>query len=265
MTISISQYSKLSALQWEEKIFYRAVNVKFPYQLKELVDNMYPKKIAKIEDMLYNQPLTIPAGLDRQGVLAYIDEYQNFLNDKIKRLTEKYAICTKMLSLRESKAVFDKGDYKMHGTLYYIDYASGNDANDGLEANNDHAWKTTNKYTTTTVRTAGDIAYVRANKTETCTADIVTDENGTSSAYNYIIGCDATVNDPWNDDSDVKPTIDFNDGAYQINLTSDAYWWLERLNIIQSADTNGNVYLSSAYQVYIKSCNITSHGTRFHA
>ena len=63
MTIDIS-YSKLTASQWEEKIFYRAVNVKFPYQLDDLIKNVYPKKIAKLKERLSNRTITFNGDWD---------------------------------------------------------------------------------------------------------------------------------------------------------------------------------------------------------
>ena len=119
------------------------------------------------------------------------------------------------------------------------------------------SWKTINQYTTTTVRSAGDIAYVRANQTHTQNAaDIVFDEDGTLDSYISIIGCDATTNDPWNDDSDVKSIIDFADSAYGFAIIGDDYWWIERLDIRQSADGIGMMYLT-ATGTYLKSCDFS--------
>lgn len=123
------------------------------------------------------------------------------------------------------------------------------------------SWKTINQYTTTTARTEGDIAYIRANMVHTQGAvDITFDEWGTPNAYISIIGCDATTNDPWHDASNTLPTIDFADGAYQMTLAAgDDYWYLERLNIIQSADTLGNLYINASDGTYIKNCTITDN------
>lgn len=122
------------------------------------------------------------------------------------------------------------------------------------------SWKTINQYTTTTARTAGDIAYLRANMTHTQgAADIVMDEDGTVAAYISIIGCDSVTNDPWHDASDVLPTIDFGDATYDIAISGDDYWYLERLNIIQSADTVGNVKVDGSDGLYMKGCNITDN------
>jgi hypothetical protein len=115
-----------------------------------------------------------------------------------------------MLDLRLKKSVKDIGEYKMHGTVYYIDLTNGDDANDGLEANDDHSWLTIAKYTSVTVRTAGDIAKVRANTTQVIGANVIFDEDGTTDALISIIGCDSVVNDPWGDASDVRPIFDLN-------------------------------------------------------
>jgi hypothetical protein len=109
------------------------------------------------------------------------------------------------------------------------------------------SWKTINKYTTTTARTAGDIAYLRANMTHTQgAADIICDEVGTSALYISLIGCNATqVVDPWHDASDALPVIDFNNGAYQMNLARN-FWFFKNLSIKNSNDANGIIYINYA-------------------
>jgi len=240
ISINIKQFDKLSPSQWEEKIFYRGVQVKFPEQLKYLIDEMYPEKIARLAERLKEDSLN--------------EEDAEFLNAKILRLTDKYATCKKMYDLRQAKAVPIKGEWAMHGTVYYIDLDGGNDGADGLGTGT--AWLTLEKYTTTTVRTAGDIAYVRANTTETVGAnDIVFDEDGTVNAYISIIGCDSVANDPWSDSSDVRPIIDFGDQIKNMAFDTDDYWKLERLDIMQSADVAGIIYCNKS-DIYILNCII---------
>lgn len=150
------------------------------------------------------------------------------------------------------------------GTNYYIDYDNGSDDANGLSV--DHAWKTITKYTTTTVRTPGDVAYLRSGITwdqGTEAADITFDEDGTIDDYIKIIGCGKVSegdSDPWGDDSSVKPIIDFEDAEYQINLANDNYWWLERLDIRQSSDSSGQIYITESENIYIKSCDISDSG-----
>lgn len=123
-------------------------------------------------------------------------------------------------------------------TYYYID-----------------AWKTINKYTTTTTRTAGDRAFVRANQTHTTTADIVMDESGDVDTWIKLIGCDSSVNDPWHDGSSVKPIVDFGDAAYQVYLNNDNFWWFERIVFQQSSDVYSGVYIYGVYTGYFKDCS----------
>jgi len=257
MNVDISKFEKLTPSQWEEKIFYRAVNVKYPQQLKELLD-MYPAKIARLNEQ-WKMPIpNLTLDMDRELREAQIDEWQNYLNEKIKRLNEKLAVCTKMLSLRESKSVSDKKEWEMHGTTYYIDFVGGDDGNDGLSTGT--AWKTINKYTTTTVRTAGDIAKLRANVTWLPTADIRMDEDGTVNSYIELRGC-SVADDPWGDGSNVKPIINFGDQEYQILLSGDEYWKLNNLDIIQSTDTAGNVYIvGNSFGAYFLNCIIRDNG-----
>lgn len=154
--------------------------------------------------------------------------------DKIERLKDKLATCLKELELRANKQIVRSN---FHDTVYYIDLTAGDDAKDGLSTGN--AWKTIEKYTTTTVRTAGDIAYVRANTTEAKNGTISFDEDGTPASPISVIGCDATVHDPWGDASNTKPIIDFGHNANSyFHLAFDDYWCLTRLDI---KDGNGSV------------------------
>lgn len=101
------------------------------------------------------------------------------------------------------------------------------------------AWKTISQYTSVTGRSPGDIAYVRANTDEIRTANGVFDEAGSVAEYVQIIGCDSVVNDPWEDGSDVKPIIDFNDASYYMELES-AFWKITKMHFRQGGGTNGN-------------------------
>lgn len=107
------------------------------------------------------------------------------------------------------------------------------------------SWKTINKAFTTTVRTAGDIVYIRANQTHDCSAaSIVCDEDGDVDLWIKVIGCDATTNDPWNDDSNVDPIIDFGNAAYALIPASDKYWWFENFVFTKSDNSGGCVQCS---------------------
>ena len=123
------------------------------------------------------------------------------------------------------------------------------------------AIKTIGYYTSTLVRSAGDIAYVRANTTQTIAADVVFDENGDKDDFIYIIGCDATTNDPWGDASDTKPTIDCNGGSYSIYPDGDDYWKFTRLIFTNSTDPLGVVYPNNVQGTYLDSCDITESTT----
>lgn len=229
-------YKELDKKAWLEKIAYRGITRNSQKDI-DWWKEMYPRKIADIRQELANgivvdthEPLT-----KEQYAQAY-DEKLTYLKGKEARLLDKLAAVLKEEEYRKAGTVV-RTDLHDQGT-YYIDYTNGNDSNDGLSTG--QAWKTINKYTTTTARTAGDIAYVRANQTHDCSgADIVFDEDGDEDNWIKIIGCDATDNDPWDDDSDVRPVIDFGDAAYQVNCSGDRYWWLENLWFYRSGDSAG--------------------------
>jgi len=122
------------------------------------------------------------------------------------------------------------------------------------------AAKTITKFTTTEVRTAGDVLYLRANITWTQgteAVDIICDEDGTLDSYIKIIGCgkvgDGDI-DSWVDDNATLPIVDFEDAAFQIKFTSEHYWYLERIDFKQSADTTGALSASVSEYLYLKDC-----------
>lgn len=128
------------------------------------------------------------------------------------------------------------------------------------------AWLTANKYTTTTVRSVGDIAWVRANTSIAQGAeavDIGFDESGTTAARIEIRGCQKeatqTGYDKWSDVSDVLPIVDFEDAAYQANLDMN-YWKIENMEFRQSADLNGQIYVSYVIGNHLKNCKINDGG-----
>jgi len=117
------------------------------------------------------------------------------------------------------------------------------------------AYNTIEEYTTTSARSAGDIAYVRANTDEIPGADIICDEDGWNSALIYIIGCDSVTNDPWSDGSDVKPIIDNNSGSYGLRFEADKYWQVERLSFKNSSSSSGAVFVERNVYTLLKDCD----------
>lgn len=255
-------YNELTPSEWESKILFRGIAVKFDSQL-EALKQLYIGKIDRIRQRLRgNWSVTITPSVG--NVLKTTEQMADELFGQIQRLLakearllDKFAAVCKEIELREKKLV----SRTPHGTTYYIDYDNGSDSNDGLSTTN--AWKTLTKYTTTTVRTPGDIAYLRANivwDQGTEAIDVTFDEDGTIDNYIKIIGCDSVVNDPWSDSSDVLPIIDFQDAAYQVAFDSDDYWWLERVHFKQSNDAAGCVFSNYCVSIYLKSCTV-SDGT----
>jgi hypothetical protein len=126
------------------------------------------------------------------------------------------------------------------------------------------AWRTVEQFTTTTTRTAGDLAYVRANTTENvAAAAIAFDEAGTNIAYIEIRGASST-DDPWHDASNVLPILNFQDSAASYALVNKDFWKFTRLSFIQSAYGSGNVSLATnPDKIYFSGCNFAdnSHAT----
>jgi hypothetical protein len=206
---------------------HRGLHIKFKEQLDWLKD-FYPEKISRLKTYLDDMIA---------GHVPSIEEEILFIQKKIKRLSGKYE--TTLNEIKGRKL----GHFKKrpeHGTLYYIDLDGGNDGNDGLSIG--QAWLTLEKYTTVTARSAGDIAKVRANTTQTKTdADIVLDEDGSVDERIEIRGCSSS-DDPWGDGSDVRPILTFDDNEYRIYPSHDHFWKISRLIVKKSGHTNGNIY-----------------------
>ena len=116
------------------------------------------------------------------------------------------------------------------------------------------SWLTLSKAATTLA--AGEICYVRANTSEVIGASVSFTNDGTPSAPISIVGCDATTNDPWDDDSDVLPLIDFNGGAYRLSIIVDDWWFLTRLHLFNSHSTSGSIYVDQSGGLKVSSCKI---------
>ena len=258
-------YKDLDQKGWETKIKYQDIVKRSQKDFDWLIP-MYTKKIAAIREQLRETGFDIKViPQNEDGSNKSSEEIVNEMNQQLEqinylvakeaRLLDKLAVCLKEVELRKDGKVVRTDIH--NAADYYIDYGSGNDANNGLSTG--QAWKTITKYTTTTVRVHGDRAFLRAHRTWTQgteATDINFDEDGTVDDYISIIGCDATTNDPWGDASDVKPIIDFEDAAYQVYLNSDNYWWLERCDFRQSNDGNGCIYIVSVDRTVLKDCVI---------
>lgn len=215
---SLEDCSDLSKNEWNKKIKWRSLHVKHNDQLEYLRD-FYPKKIQRILNHL-NESLEM---LDGERLMC---------EAKILRLKDKYATTLKEIEFRETKT-FDRDPI---GTTYYIDYVNGNDSHAGTATGT--AWKTINKYTTTTSRTPGDVAYLRANQVHNETStDIVFDENGNLTDYIELRGASST-DDPWSDGSDVKPIVSFCATTNTFYIYQDDFWKFKDFEIINSSDTS---------------------------
>lgn len=226
---------------WNSKSAYRGVDKKYLDLLEPLLFD-YPAKIDRLYKRLLEleeqYEVFIKNGKLKQKDLEDVDEYI-FLKIKIDRLADKY------LTVQKEKEGRDLGIFKrteLHHTDYFIDLDAGNDANTGLSIA--QSWLTLAKYTTTTARTAGDRAFVRANTSEVMGASLAFDENGNQDNLIQIIGCDSVINDPWTDGSDVKPTLSFGDGNFSAIPAGDSFWKISRLGIKESGSNNGNIYFS---------------------
>jgi hypothetical protein len=254
--------------------YWRGLQHKYDQQLLDVVELYKNKGKALIDE--YKRRLNEMDELISGAGISIVDFKSDMkaLVAKALRLADKYRAVRYEIEGRQ-KGFFVR---KPVGTTYYIDFVDGLDTNDGLSITT--AWKTLEKYTTVTVRTAGDIAKVRANRTQTKTdANLNFDEDGTGADYIHLKGCSIT-DDPWGDQSDVRPILNFNNAVYYLDLDADDFWHLYRLEIKNSSSSQvvriatnirrtylenliiqiGNGYRaltgSGVYQAVIKDCEI---------
>lgn len=246
---------KADRLSWtaqNDVSYIRGLHHKYDQQLFDVIEQ-YKEKYQRLVER-YKEYLDDIQGKITNFSISQADLKGELLalKDKVIRMADKYWAVRWEIEGRKLD-IFKRTPV---GTLYYIDLDAGNDANDGLGTGT--AWLTLEKYTTVTVRSAGDIAYVRANTDQTGTQPVNFDEDGNKDNYISIIGCDSVNHDPWGDASDVKPIYDQNSGAYHLNLAGDDFWWIQRLNI-----KNGSEYgvkTDSIHSLYLKDCEYYQTG-----
>ena len=232
--------------------YWRGLHHKYDQQLLNAVVQYKDKGKRLIEE--YKRRLDEMDELIARAGISIVDFKSDMraLVAKVLRLADKYWAVRYEIEGRQ-KGFFVR---KPVGTTYYIDLNTGNDANDGLSIST--AWLTIEKYTSVTVRSAGDIGYVRANTTETQgTADINFDEHASLASRIYLIGCDATTNDPWGDASDIKPIINRNAANYRV-LFDVNYWTLKRLVLRNSIHQYPFWWYASNYSV-VEDCEFKDH------
>lgn len=228
--------------EWEAETFDRGLHHKFD---KQLVD----AKVDLLENL--NQTIEHISTPEMWGGSA---ENLIALTDKRDRIKQKIVAVDKEQELRAGGA-----KRTPVGTTYYIDYGSGDDANDGLSTGN--AWKTINKYTSVTVRSAGDIAKLRAGVVWDQGASgedkrIDYDENGLFVSYITMKGCDS-VDDPWGDADDTHPIINFNGEAYNLYMIGRSYWHHQQIDVTGGSHASqGMVYMSFSQCNKFTSCKL---------
>jgi len=221
-SMDFTSFESITDNELNQKLIEKGTYLKHDYQLEQLKE-MYPRKIKVFNDMIEESP--------------YQEQKDEYIIER-DRLIEKYKVVLLEEEVRKNELFYRNPV----GTTYYIDCENGNDGAAGTAIGT--AWETIRQYTTTTVRTAGDIGIIRANTECNQTADIIFDEDGTSDQYIQLIGANS-INDPWSDSSDVKPIIDFNGGNFNVYLAGDTYWKFNNLNIKSSTDSSGLFRMSS--------------------
>lgn len=245
--------------QRDDELHFRSLYVKHDPQLAALT-SMYERKIKVIVER-YDR---IRQGLEHPGIYGTPVE-EELLNweAKICRLAEKlrdtrFEIRGRVLGNLERDPI---------GTEYFIDLDGGNNGNTGLSPA--QAWLTLEQYTTTTARSPGDIAWVRAATSEVIAANIACDEDGTKSQPIYIIGCSSgsgsgsDEEDPWGDDEDTRPIVDANGSASRFEMVGDHFWTVENMDFKSTLGSGYPCFNLSAYGAVLRNCRFydSKHAT----
>jgi len=115
--------------------------------------------------------------------------------------------------------------------------------------------------TTDSVRSPGDIIYMRANLTYTYKGvHVVFDEDGTISLPITLQGCSSTI-DPWGDASDVVPIIDFGGTAVRLLIDGDDFWTRKNLDARNSIDVFGALGAINCQGTQIINCKTSGNTT----
>jgi hypothetical protein len=120
-----------------------------------------------------------------------------------------------------------------------------------------NSFKNISQFTTAgSARSPGDKCYVRANQTHNlASTSLGFDEDGSVSAFIYLIGCNATQGvDPYHDGSDVRPTLDFGATTAYVQISGDYWWYIQNLDVRGSTSSNGNISLTAAIGTVIDNC-----------
>lgn len=232
--------------QRNDQLYFRSLYVKHEWQL-EWLGPMFEKKLARLVERYEAM---------RQGLANVpadaLEEALGAVQSKIERI----ALKARDTQFEIRGRVLDTLKRNPIGTTYYCDLDAGNNANDGLSP--EYPWLTIEQYTTTSVRSPGDILYVRAGTSEIPGGDINHDEDGTITQPIYIIGASSeSGEDPWGDAVDTKPIIDFNNGAYTWYINDDFSWEFQRLSIEGSGDNaydSANLSINSVSAFLARSC-----------
>ena len=237
--------------QWDDKCTALTAHIKYDQQLLD-IQAMYQAKLIQ----MVNRYERVRDNFSSEFSPALLDTEESTtltaIKEKAVRLVDKWRTVNKEIEGR-SKGFFVRTPV---GTLYYIDLDGGNDGANGLTIGT--AWLTLEQYTTTTVRAAGDIAYVRANTDEQPAGNIVFDEDGAFPILPIsIIGADSVINDPWGDASDVKPIIDFNAQARRVQINDDQLWVFKRLDIKDSTHASQMLQVVIANYIYFEDCDFS--------
>lgn len=255
--------------QWNDETYILGLHHKFDFQL-EALQVMYTQKLRRIYKAYKEIFEYIKYGVSDIFLQATSEDDILDLKpvkDKVKRIARKLRGVNAEIEGR-SRGFFGPGltyDRKYIGTTYYIDLDAGNDGNNGLAIGT--PWLTLAQYTTTTVRTPGDRALIRANTTEAIGATVQFDEDGDEDDLIYIIGCNSqSPFDPWGDADDTMPIFNGGGAGRYMNVQDDSYWAFQNFTMRFSGSGNGNLYLYNAFGHRFNNCwfndNPATYGIR---
>ena len=205
--------------QWAEDTKEESLNLKFDYQLDEMLvshQNKLAEKVQPVMDKILLFPDSIRAELYEQGLRdqELEDEFAsqvNYWKWKTEKLKQSLERIQKEIELRTTKKI-DRID-EIIGTTFYIDFAC-NTPGDGTtptcDGDGDDSYGNINSFTNV-ARSAGDIVFVKrgtASTTNIIDIGIISDGN-----FDDPIVISADYDDIWGDFATSSQTYTITEGS----------------------------------------------------
>lgn len=239
----------------EEQISPNQKIVSNPDNTFEIVDRTQERSdnIANLERKVLRGESVIKLCIEEERIRVLLESKGRLFKipDQYKRKGERLDVSSYPLYEMPTSWVLERNPV---GTTYYGDSDSGSDANSGLTTG--LAWASLAQFTTTTIRSAGDIYILRNNTTANYGTSILDfDETGT---INDPIIIERDYDNAFGDDVAVTPTGTFVEGDTAVVCSADVS---AQVSVGDWIYANGDAPREFAYQVESLSTTVSTNDT----